>query len=87
MLSSAPPGSRAASGVSATLPATTLFVKCSVGKVMAVVVLVSEDSLQLTPRNRGWDTTAETGEWPISSSDSKEAKLINMYCNVSGNGY
>ena len=71
MLSSAPPGSRAASGVSATLPATTLFVKCSVGKVMAAVVLVSEDSLPLIPRNRGWDTTAETGEWPISSSDSQ----------------
>jgi hypothetical protein len=30
---------------------------------------VSEDSLLLTPRNRGWDTTAEAGDWPISSSD------------------
>jgi hypothetical protein len=67
MLSSAPPGSRAASVARATLPATILFVKCNVGKVMAAVVLVSEDSLPLTPRNRGWDTTAEAGEWPISS--------------------
>ena len=70
ILSSAPPGSLAASAVKATLPATILFVKCSVGNVMAAVVLVSDASFPLPVLRRECETTAEAGEWATSSSQT-----------------